>query len=178
MTRDELLILGADLRARSGDTPPAVYDLRIDELSLAYSNSPQLLEHVRHLALMRSYQGRFVLLPDVANGSVVDQMRRHYDASAMLRLDRHRSALETVLIEPMAERVGAEVTIQTCADYIDDMLGGIQSAAPGDFLLWLDGIDDREHLYRNFLIQSSTDLLAEAHRRGTSARREGGQGFM
>lgn len=162
MTRDELLILGADLRERTGDAPPAVYDLRIDDPSLADSHSLQLMEHVQHQALMRSYQGRFVLLPDVANGSVVDQMRRHYDPASMLRLDQHRSALETALIGPMAERVAAEVTIQTCADYIDDMLGGIQSAPPSDFLLWLDGIDEREHLYRNFLIQSSTDLLAEA----------------
>jgi hypothetical protein len=156
------LILGADLRERTGNAPPAVYDLRIDELSLADSHSPQLLEHVQHQALMRSYQGRFVLLPDVAIGSVVEQMRRHYDAGAMLRLDQHRSALETALIGPMALRVVEELTIQTCASYIDDMLLGIRSAPTGDFLLWLDGVDAREHFYRNFLIQSSTDLLAEA----------------
>lgn len=162
MTRDELLALGADLRARTGEAPPAVFDLRIDELSLADSNSPQMLEHVQHQALMRSYQGRFVLLPDMANGSIVDQMRRHYDPDAMLRLDQHRSALETALIAPIANRVAAELTIQTCTDYIDDMLGSIHSAPPGEFLQWLDGIDGREQLYRNFLIQSSTDLLAEA----------------
>ena len=162
MTRDELLTLGADLRARTGEKPIGVYDLRIDEASLGASVSPQLLEHVQHQALMRSYQGRFVLLPDVAHGSIVEQMRRHYAADAMLRLDRHRSELETALIGPMAERVATEMTIQTCADYVDDMLGGIKNAPPGDFLVWLDGIDDREHLYRNFLIQSSTDLLAEA----------------
>lgn len=162
MTRDELLVLGADLRDRTGDVPSAVYDLRIDEISLGERASPQLSEHVRHQALMRSYQGRFVLLPDVANGSVVDQMQRYYDPAGMLRLDGQRTALEAALIDPMAEAVRAGAATQTPAAHIDGLLTGIQSAAPGDYLIWLEGIADREHHYRNFLIQSSTDLLAEA----------------
>ena len=84
MTRDALLTLGADLRTPTGDAPPAVYDLRIDDQSLTDTTSPQLLEYVQHQALMRSYQDRFVLLPDVATGSVVDQMRRHYNPDAIL----------------------------------------------------------------------------------------------
>ncbi len=162
MNRDELLALGADLRERSGENPPAVYDLRIDDVSLAANNSTQLLTHVQHQALMRSYQGRFVLLPDDATASLLPRMQRYYDPISMMRLDRNRAGLEALLIEPLANQARAEATVQTCSDYIDDMLVRIQSAEAGNFLVWLDGNAEREHHYRNFLIQSSTDLLAEA----------------
>ncbi|MBC7479223.1 MAG: iron-containing redox enzyme family protein [Pseudorhodobacter sp.] len=111
---------------------------------------------------MRSYQGRFVLLPDDATGSVVAQMQRYYDPDRLHRLDSHRAALEAELISPMADLAQITVKTQTSADYIQAMLTGIQSAPKGDFLRWLDSLSEREHLYRNFLIQSSTDLLAEA----------------
>ena len=162
MNRDELLALGADLRERSGENPPAVYDLRIDEVSLTESNSTQLLAHVQHQALMRSYQGRFVLLPDDATDSLLTRMQRYYDPVSMMRLDRNRAGLEAVLLEPLADQARGEATVQTCSDYIDDMLARIQSAQAGNFLVWLDDNSEREHHYRNFLIQSSTDLLAEA----------------
>jgi hypothetical protein len=162
MTLDDLLTLGADLRNRSGTAPPSVYDLRIDDLSLAQNASPQMLEHVRQQALMRSYQGRFVLLPGDATGSILARMQQYYDPAGMQRLNGHRTALEDALIGPLADQVRRAATGQTCRDYVQAMLGGIQSAAPGEFLLWLDGLPEREHHYRNFLIQSSTDLLAEA----------------
>ncbi|MBC7479067.1 MAG: iron-containing redox enzyme family protein [Pseudorhodobacter sp.] len=111
---------------------------------------------------MRSYQGRFVLLPDEPIKSVVARMRRYYDPIGMMRLDSHRAALETALIGPIADVVMRASTGQTCADYVTSMLDDIQSAPPGEFLSWLDGLPDREHHYRNFLIQSATDLLAEA----------------
>ena len=162
MTIDDLMTLGADLRDRTGDAPPAVYDLRIDDASLGRNPTPQLYQHVQQQALMRSYQGRFVLLPDYAIGSIIARMQRYYDSVGMMRLDAHRAALESVLIGPLADQVTAAAAGQTCADYVISMLSRIQSAPPGEFLLWLDSLPDREHPYRNFLIQSSTDLLVEA----------------
>lgn len=162
MTIDDLMILGADLRDRTGNAPPVVYDLRIDDVSLGRNPTPQLYCHVQHQALMRSYQGRFVLLPDDATGSILARMQRYYDPVGMMRLDAHRTALEAALIGPLVDKVSAAATKQTCADYVASMLGDIQSAPPGDFLQWLDSLPEREHHYRNFLIQSSTDLLAEA----------------
>ena len=162
MTDEDLLTLGADLRNRTGEAPPAVYDLRIDDAGLAEHSSPQLRDHVRQQALMRSYQGRYVLLPDEPTPGLVARMQRHYNPDAMLRLDRHRAGLEAALIGPLVAQVQSTIKAQTCSDYIDAMLTGIQSQAPGEFLRWLDGLADREHHYRNFLIQSSTDLLAEA----------------
>ncbi len=162
MKVDDLLTLGADLRERTGDAPAIVYDLRIDDTSLARNPTSQILNHVRNQALMRSYQGRFVLLPDDSTASVVSQMQRYYDPAGLMRLDSHRAALEASLIGPMSEQVTHAATGQSCTDYVQGMLEGVQSAPPGDFLLWLDGLPDREHYYRNFLIQSSTDLLAEA----------------
>lgn len=162
MTIDDMMTLGADLRDRTGDGPPAVYDLRIDDVSLGHNPTPQLYCHVQHQALMRSYQGRFVLLPDDATGPILAQMQRYYDPAGMMRLDSHRADLEAALIGPLADQVKAAATGQSCAEYITLMLGHIQSAPRGDFLVWLDSLPDREHHYRNFLIQSSTDLLAEA----------------
>lgn len=162
MKIDDLMTLGADLRDRTGDAPPTIYDLRIDDISLGRNPSPQLFRHVRQQALMRSYQGRFVLLPDAVTGSIVARMQSYYDPAGMMRLDGHRAALETDLIAPLADEVSAAAPRQTCADYITAMLDGIKSAPTGDFLLWLDDLPEREHHYRNFLIQSSTDLLAEA----------------
>lgn len=162
MTPDDLITLGEDLQNRTGDAPPSVYDLRIDSSSLAHQPTPQILAHVQQQALMRSYQGRYVLLPEGETDDVVARMQRYYDPAGMMRLDRHRAGLEAALIGPLIADAARHTTGKTCAEYVKALLSGIQASLPGDFLLWLDGLPDREHPYRNFLIQSSTDLLAEA----------------
>lgn len=159
MTPDDLMTLGDLLREQTGREPPAVYDMRIDDQSLAADPKPQLWLHVRHQALMRSYQGRYVLLPDAGSASVVEQMQRFYDPAARLALDRHRPGLEAALLAPLADSIDVPMP---CADYIVQMRDSLRAAPAGDYLIWLDGLDARTHHYRNFLIQSSTDLLAEA----------------
>ena len=161
MNATEISTLGGTLRGRSGAFPAAVYDSRIDDLSLAAGATPQLIDHLNHQALMRSYQGRFVLLPTSDfSGSIVAAMRQHYAPAAMAAIDAERDALEQTLIEPQVAALA--VNHQTAADFIETMLTRIQTNESNPFLSWLDTCPDRIHHYRNFLIQSGTDLLAEA----------------
>ena len=95
--------------------PPAVYDARIDDSSLARNPTPQMLAHVQQQALMRSCQGQFVLLPDDATGPVLARMQRFYDAAALQRLDNHRAGLEAALIGPLVAQVKSTARNQTCA---------------------------------------------------------------
>ena len=161
MNATQLSTLGDALRLRSGDHPTPVYDSRIDDGSLADGVTPQLVEFLNQQALMRSYQGRFVLLPTVEfAGSVVAAMQAHYAPAAMAQVDAERDGLEQALIGPQLSALPP--TGQTAEAYIQTMLTGIQSGAANTFLDWLDTCPDRIHHYRNFLIQSGTDLLAEA----------------
>ena len=161
MNAAALAALGAALRVRSGSAPVAVYDCRIDDKSLTEHHSPQLHTHLNQQALMRSYQGRFMLLPTADfQGSIVAAMRQHYDAGIMTALDMQRDGLEQALIGPQIAELG--VPGQSVASYIETMLTNIQSGTVNPFLSWLDTCPDRVHHYRNFLIQSGTDLLAEA----------------
>lgn len=161
MNAAELSTLGQALRLRSGAHPAAVFDSRIDDGSLAGEAAPLLIAHLNQQALMRSYQGRFVLLPTSGlKGSVVAAMQAHYAPAAMALVDAERDALELALISPQVANLPA--TGQTAAAYIQTMLTGIHSNPGNPFLDWLDTCPDRLHHYRNFLIQSGTDLLAEA----------------
>ena len=92
-------------------------------------------------ALMRGYQGRFIVLPTLHfEGSIVATMQAHY--------------------APQVAKLGASG--QTAARYVKAMLTRIHAGDGNPFLRWLDPCPDRAHHYRNFLIQSGTDLLAEA----------------
>lgn len=93
---EQLISMGERLNARSGSAPLTVFDVRIDADRLDGAGSEQLLLHAKHQALMRSYQGRYVLLPTDApdDGSVVERLARHYDPRAMRDLDALRTELE------------------------------------------------------------------------------------
>ena len=163
MNLSELTTLGDLLRERSGVSPAHVYDTRIDDRRLHETTPDSLISHVKHQALMRCYQSRFVLLPSATfEGSLLDQMRRHYDPFVVADLDRAQVALEQTLIEPLARQTAEAMQPQSCARYIESMLKAIANSPPSAFLTWLDGNENRLHHYRNFLIQSSADLLAEA----------------
>lgn len=147
------------LAARSGGL--AVYDLRMDGDAL--DGAPQRTRYAKHQTLLRSYQGRYVLLPDTApGGSIVDTLMQRYDPRAMHTLDALRADLEDELVSPILQKAAGSVAGIDARSYVDALLPAIRSAPPSAFLAYLDTSPHREHHYRNFLIQSSADLLAEA----------------
>ena len=157
VTPSALAILADRLGARAADIPPAVYDSRID--LAGQDGDPALDLYVKHQALMRCYQARYVLLPSEAPaGGLLGSMRRHYDAGRMQALEAVRPVLEAELIAPLA----GEATGASAADYIEAMLAEIRGAGENPFTAWLATTDRRDDHYRNFLVQSSPDLLAEA----------------
>ncbi|MGH6910508.1 MAG: iron-containing redox enzyme family protein, partial [Phenylobacterium sp.] len=73
-------------------------------------------------------------------------------------LDAVRPELEADLIAPLV----GETTGVDAAAYIAAMLADIRGAGENPFTAWLATTDHRDDHYRNFLVQSSPDLLAEA----------------
>jgi hypothetical protein len=152
--------IGGRLAARAGKAPPPAWDLRIDDTGLADAGQ---LRHAKHQALMRAYQGRYVLLPrEAPGGSIVERLRAHYDPEEMARLDALKRRLEAELLEPLAERARAAAAGVSLADYVERLLPELRAAPETGFTAWLRTCPEREAHYRNFLIQSSADLLAEA----------------
>jgi len=144
-------------RLGGDDIPPAVYDSRIDLPN--ERADPALDLYVKHQALMRCYQARYVLLPsDAPAGGLLGRMQRHYDPSRLQALDAVRPALEAELIAPLV----GEGTGAGAVDYIEAMLSEIRGVGENPFTAWLATTDRRDDHYRNFLVQSSPDLLAEA----------------
>ena len=157
VTPSALAILADRLDGRAAEIAPAVYDSRIDRAG--GGADPALDLYVKHQALMRCYQARYVLLPSQAPaGGLLGPMQRHYDPGRLQALDAVRPALEAELIAPL---VGAG-TGAGAADYIEVMLADIRGAGENPFTAWLATTDRRDDHYRNFLVQSSPDLLAEA----------------
>jgi hypothetical protein len=147
------------LAARSGGL--SVHDLRIDGDDL--NGAPQRSRYAKHQALLRSYQGRYILLPDTApGGSIVDSLMRRYDPRAIHALDALRADLEDELVHPILQTAATSMTGVDARSYVDALLPEIRTAPPSAFLAYLDTSPHRDHHYRNFLIQSSADLLAEA----------------
>lgn len=147
------------LAARSGAI--AIYDLRMDGTGL--EGAPQRLIYAKHQALLRSYQGRYVLLPSLApEGDIIAALSQRYDPRAMLSLDAMRADLEDELIAPILAAASERVAGQDARSYVERLLPEIRNTPPSAFLSYLDASPHREHHYRNFLIQSSADLLAEA----------------
>lgn len=160
---EQILELGARLADRAGAAPPAVYDVRIDAEGLARSDDPGLLRHARHQLLLRAYQGRYVLLPSEAPvGSIVARLKQYYDAGEIARLDALRPALEAELIAPLIARAEAAAAGLDGPAYMAGLLPELRAAPPNPFLAYLEDHPQAEAHYRNFLIQSSADLLAEA----------------
>ncbi len=163
MVVDEMIAAGTALQDRTLPATPQIYDLRIDHAALLDHPSAQIQRHVQQELLMRTYQNRFVLLPeDEVVGSVVQMLHARYDPRATHALDAHRATLEEALIEPLVAELRPQIVGQDVEDYIAGMLDDIRNGPPSAFLTWLDAQPRGEGYYRNFLIQSSADLLAEA----------------
>jgi hypothetical protein len=99
-----------------------------------------------------------VLLADEAGPSPCTAFdRRHYGDRRLGALAALRPRLEAELIASDAPAGPANIT-----GYIEAMLAEIRGAPENDFIDFLAGATHRDDHYRNFLVQSSPDLLAEA----------------
>jgi hypothetical protein len=146
---------------RRSPAAPVVYDARIEPLP---DNAGEALAtHVRHQALMRCYQARYVLLPDERpEGSIAEHLATHYAADRLQALDRQRAILESDLIEPFQVAARAASGDGDILAYAERLIPDLRAVTVAPFLQALASNDHREHHYRNFLLQSSADLLAEA----------------
>ncbi|WP_426130943.1 iron-containing redox enzyme family protein [Pararhizobium sp. PWRC1-1] len=163
LSRQVLCDIGERLSARAGAVPPSVYDVRTDAALLATGDNAELQKYVQHQTLMRSYQGRYVLLPSAApSESIVARLQRHYDPREILRLDVMRADLEDILIAPLVENARNIAAGQDCVTYVSSLVPALKKSPPSAFLAFLEQSQSRAHHYRNFLVQSSVDLLAEA----------------
>lgn len=154
---------GEHLAARSGADPSPVYDNRIDFECLVDGGDPALLRHARHQLLSRAYQKRYMLLPRVTPvESIVQLLQQHYDTSDIVTLTLARHALEIALIAPLEATARATAADQDPAAYSERLIDEAGGTATSPFVVYLRDCPEREHHYRNFLIQSSADLLAEA----------------
>jgi hypothetical protein len=154
VSHDPLADLAAALAEGSGPAPAAAFDARIDTTGADAS----LLAFVKHQALMRAYQARYVLLPDAAPpGGVVAALAAHYDPGRLRLLAELRPELEAELIAPLAPAGDGEIV-----PYVEAMLAEIRGGPENAFTAFVAGAAHRDDHYRNFLVQSSPDLLAEA----------------
>lgn len=119
--------------------------------------------HARHQALMRAYQNRYVVLPARRpGGSLLRHLDVRYDPAEVARLEALRPALEAELVLPAvaaAKRAAAGMPFET---YVQTLIPELREGDENGFIAFLRGDPDRDHHYRNFLLQSSADLLAEA----------------
>ena len=162
----ELAELGATLAQRAGPDPPAVYDRRIDADGFGETSDPSLQRHVRHQALLRAYQARYLLLPGTAAaGSIVERLQRHYAPDVMATLEQWRVPLEAELCAPLvsAARTGTDGDSDVLR-YAEQLIAQMRATTPASnpWIDFLRAAPERTHYYRNFLMQSSADLLAEA----------------
>jgi hypothetical protein len=161
--KNVLIGIGKSLGTRAGRSPPSVYDIRTDAAMLSQTDDFDLLQYVQHQTLMRSYQGRYILLPTTSPpSSIIEHLHRHYDPREMLRLDTLRADLEDLLISPLLDDARRCSEGLECATYVANLIPALKATKRSEFLAFLDGSLRRTHYYRNFLIQSSVDLLAEA----------------
>ena len=151
---DPLPGLAAILAEGSGPAPSPAFDARID----AAGDDASLQDFVKHQALMRCYQARYILLPEEAPaGGVLAPMRRHYDEARLQVLGELRPRLEAELIAPLAPAGKGDIE-----SYVAAMLAEIRGSPENAFTAFLSKAEHRDDHYRNFLVQSSPDLLAEA----------------
>ena len=161
ISRHDLELIGKDLTARAGQTP--VYDTRVDVEDLALADDPALEHHVRHQILLRAYQSRYMLLPsEPVSGSIIDALNQHFDPLAIGRLDAVRPALEAELIGPSLENASRAAQGADYNVYVPALVSELRNATADLFLEYLGQSPFRSEHYKNFLIQSSADLLAEA----------------
>ncbi|HRD46553.1 MAG TPA: iron-containing redox enzyme family protein [Caulobacter sp.] len=143
-----------------GAGPAPAFDGRIDT---ATGDDPVVATLVAHQTLLRAYQARYVVLPETLPGaSVVEAMARHYAPDRLRALTEARPTLETRLIGPLAAQADAAEPKTDVLAYIDHLLTELRSVNSDAVLDRIDGHPRAEAHYRNFLVQSSADLLAEA----------------
>ncbi|CAN5206579.1 hypothetical protein BH10PSE4_BH10PSE4_38780 [soil metagenome] len=141
---------------------PAIWDVRIDADGDLVDDAA-LLAHARHQTLMRAYQSRYALLPtDGAAGNAVEQLRRRYEPRTLAMVEATRTDLEDLLITPAIEHARAAALGVDWAAYADTLLRDVRGAPENPFVAFLRTSPQREDHYRNFLLQASADLLAEA----------------
>ena len=119
--------------------------------------------HGQHLTLMRAYQARYIVLPPVrAGGSIISELDQRYDPAELARLEAMRPALERALIGHRADwAISASATADVAA-YAESLLPRLRAEPENSFMAFLRTTPSREAHYRDFLLQSSADLLAEA----------------
>jgi hypothetical protein len=152
---------GARLAARAGPHPPAAWDLRVDWDGL--DEDPGALRHAKHQVLMRAYQARYMLLPDASpGGCIVERLRRHHDPVEMAALEALRHGLEAELIGPQVAEARLAAAGRDLGAYVRALLPELRARPEDSFIAALRASPHGEAHYRNFLVQSSADLLAEA----------------
>jgi hypothetical protein len=161
VTAEALNALGARLAGEAGPNPPPAFDAWIDPLPA--DAAPALAAHIRHQALLRCYQARYVVLPETApDGELLDRLAGHYGEDRMATLNALRPRLEAELIGPLQDQAAAAAGDGDALAYVDRLLPELRAVAADPFLDALAADDHRRDHYRNFLLQSSADLLAEA----------------
>ena len=163
ISQQDLEDVGKDLAIRAGPMPMAVYDTRVDSADLIAIDDHALEQHVCHQILMRAYQSRYMLLPsDPVGGSIFDTLNRHYDPCAISKLDALRSTLEVELIGPSLDEATRAALGVRYDDYVPTLLAQLRNSPTDPFIEYVSQNPFRSDHYKNFLIQSSADLLAEA----------------
>jgi hypothetical protein len=153
--------LAGDIVRPESEAVPAAFDAWIDPLPAGADLA--LTAHVKHQTLLRCYQARYVVLPQTAPpGGVLAHLDRHYDEARLQALYRQKAALEAELIAPLLAHALAAVGDGDVLAYIDRLLPELRAVKSDPFLEALADNDHRLDHYRNFLLQSSADLLAEA----------------
>jgi hypothetical protein len=121
------------------------------------------LLHAQHQTLMRAYQARYVVLPQPEFGGSIQQwLDARYDATVLAELEAQRPGLERTLFERQAAAAIAANRNADVADYAAALRARIKGEPENPFTAFLRASPDREAHYRDFLLQSSADLLAEA----------------
>jgi hypothetical protein len=119
--------------------------------------------HARHRTLMRAYQNRYVVLPARwPGGSLAEHLDARYEPAEAARLEALRPALETELIVPALVAAKAAAANAQFDAYAEALLPELRGSGENALIAFLRGDPNRDHHYRNFLLQSSADLLAEA----------------
>jgi hypothetical protein len=119
--------------------------------------------HAQHQTLMRAYQARYIVLPSAStNRSIVADLDRRYEPAELARLEATRPALERILIAPHVEAANKIAASGNATGYAEALLARLRIEPENPFTAFLRTAPGREHHYRDFLLQSSADLLAEA----------------
>ncbi len=161
MAAADIARIGEQLAGLDKPGGPAIWDTRIDACP-ARAADPAMVEHIRHQALLRAYQSRYVLLPSEGPGDTVERLRRRYDPKALVQVEAARGQLEDELITPSIEAARAAAQGRDWATYSEALVGAVRQAPESAFTAFLRTSALAADHYRNFLLQSSADLLAEA----------------